>query len=163
MDATGRLALVGSEWAGFATLVSGRGGATRELAEEAGERLVRKGVRRAEQVWTDFVPREFQENIAKAFVGEPKIVRLTKDLKVYRYWGGEAREKGFWYTPKRYRFPGRARRYLALPPTNTAENVSEFVIPKGTIILRGRVAPMFGQPGGGIQIYVPDPSLLVSP
>jgi hypothetical protein len=35
-----------------------------------------------------------------------------------------------------------------------------YVIPKGTTILEGTVAPNFGQPGGGYQYYVPNPSLV---
>jgi hypothetical protein len=38
--------------------------------------------------------------------------------------------------------------------------MATYTIPKGTTILEGTVAPNFGQPGGGYQIYIPDISLL---
>jgi hypothetical protein len=41
----------------------------------------------------------------------------------------------------------------------TREQVADkVVIPKGTMILEGTVAPNFWQPSGGLQIYIPDPS-----
>lgn len=35
------------------------------------------------------------------------------------------------------------------------------IIPKQTHILEGTVAPNFGQPGGGYQYYVSDPSVVI--
>ena len=34
------------------------------------------------------------------------------------------------------------------------------IIPKGTAIIEGTVAPNFGQPGGGYQFYVPNPNIV---
>ena len=48
---------------------------------------------------------------------------------------------------------------LALPQGNTYQYMDTYIIPKGTTILEGTVAPNFGQPGGGYQFYVPDPSV----
>lgn len=41
--------------------------------------------------------------------------------------------------------------------------MEEYIIPKGTEILEGTVAPNSGQPGGGYQFYVPDPSVVIKP
>ena len=45
---------------------------------------------------------------------------------------------------------------------STYKYVDTYVIPKGTTILEGTIAPNFGQPGGGYQYYVPDPSVVGS-
>jgi hypothetical protein len=90
---------------------------------------------------------------------------LQEDLIAYRRWGGKASETGSpWYSAAMYRRPGNARRYLALPEGNTAENLTVFRIPKAATILRGKAASMAGEPGfgakavgGGQQIYLPDP------
>lgn len=49
---------------------------------------------------------------------------------------------------------------FALPPGSTAENIRKWVIPKGTEVLKGTVAPNFGRKGGAVQIYVPNPNVL---
>ncbi len=49
---------------------------------------------------------------------------------------------------------------LALPSGNTCKYIDTYLIPKGTQILEGTVALNFGQPGGGYQYYVPDPSVV---
>lgn len=43
---------------------------------------------------------------------------------------------------------------LSLPPGNTATNISSFLISKGSTVLSGKVAAMFGQVGGGIQWWI---------
>jgi hypothetical protein len=123
--------------------------------------------------WLDLVPPRYRASVAQAFEGTPEVVTLSEDLIVYRHWGGKAPETGSpWFSPKPYARPGNARRYLALPNRNTAENVSAFRIPAGTTIIRGKVASQvqdirFGPyaVGGGIQIYVPNPedAILIGP
>ncbi|MFL4475195.1 glycohydrolase toxin TNT-related protein [Paeniglutamicibacter sp. MACA_103] len=49
---------------------------------------------------------------------------------------------------------------LALPSVNTMENLGQFKLSDGSTYISGRVGPNFGYPGGGIQYYVPDPSVL---
>ncbi|MBQ9467953.1 MAG: glycohydrolase toxin TNT-related protein [Clostridia bacterium] len=44
---------------------------------------------------------------------------------------------------------------LSLPSGNTMTNTSAFVLKKGTTVLAGRAAPLFGHSGGGIQWWVP--------
>ncbi|SHE37787.1 hypothetical protein SAMN02745195_00329, partial [Thermoanaerobacter uzonensis DSM 18761] len=41
---------------------------------------------------------------------------------------------------------------LALPPGNKAGNIQQWIIPKGTKVLKGTVAPHWGKPGGAPQI-----------
>ena len=66
--------------------------------------------------------------------------------------------KSYWYTPKQTTNPAAD---LALPSGNTYEFVDVFVVPKGTEILEGTVAPNFGQTGGGYQFYIPNPEKLI--
>ena len=113
----------------------------------------------------DIVPKAYRGLVKRAFDGLPTPETLKKDLIVYRRWGGDAREfNSPWYSAKNYERAGNAKRYLALPESNSAQNVTVFKIPKGTTILRGKVKSMVGVPGygpdavgGGEQIYLPDP------
>ena len=100
----------------------------------------------------------FQQNVKNAFTSDAKVTTLTKDLKVYRYHGGTSSGKSYWYTPNLTSNPAAD---LALPAGNTYKYVDTYIIPKGTTILEGTVAPNFGQPGGGYQIYVPDPTVVI--
>lgn len=50
---------------------------------------------------------------------------------------------------------------FVLPPGNTYQYMDTYIVPEGTTILEGTVAPNFGQPGGGYQFYVPDPSVVI--
>jgi len=45
---------------------------------------------------------------------------------------------------------------LALPPVNSAEYVSEVLVPAGTRYQIGTAASAFGQPGGGVQVLLLD-------
>ena len=115
----------------------------------------------------DYVKPKYLDNVAGAFKGKPIAVRLNRDIKVYRRWGGISEKMGSpWFTIKPYTHPGNAKRYLALPGDSTAKQLSEFVIPADTVVLIGKVADQtkakhFGSHavGGGIQIYLPNPSL----
>ena len=92
------------------------------------------------------------DGVLSTYKGTPQVKTLNADTTVYRTWGGDAHELGHWVSPQNY--GSSARSMLSLPPGNTAENVSSFVIQKGTSVLSGQVAPMFGQPGGGLQWWV---------
>jgi hypothetical protein len=117
----------------------------------------------------DYVPSKYRARVASAFRGEVVAEAYKEDIIVYRHWGGKSKEIGSpWFSLKPYARPGNARRYLALPEGNTAEHLTAFKIPAGTPILRGKVASQVGQVGfstkavgHGIQIYVPDPSVVV--
>jgi hypothetical protein len=41
------------------------------------------------------------------------------------------------------------------------QDVIEWIIPKGTEVLKSKAAPKYGQPGGGFQYYVPNPADLI--
>lgn len=95
------------------------------------------------------------------------VVELTDDLKVFRRYGGALVLTGSpWFALQPYIRPENARRYLALPNTNLATNVAEFIIPKGTMVLVGKVADQvlntvrFGDyaVGSGLQVYLPNPA-----
>jgi hypothetical protein len=113
----------------------------------------------------DVIPEKYQAAVRRAFEGTPIAETLQVDLIVYRRWGGKAAETGSpWCSMTPYERPGNARRYLALPEGNSAENLTAFRIPMGTTILRGKAASMAGEPGfgakavgGGQQIYLLDP------
>ena len=100
----------------------------------------------------------FRGNIKGAFKDDAKVTVLEKDIIVYRYHGGNSSSNGHWYTPKQTSNPASD---LALPPGNTYQHKDIFIVPKGTTILEGTVAPNFGQRGGGYQFYISDPTRLI--
>jgi len=116
-----------------------------------------------------YIPKRYRESVIKAFKGEPALKTSLEEMVVYRHWGGKASETGSpWYSIRSYIKAGNARRFLSLPETNTAENVSVFRIPKGTTYLEGIVGSKVGEAGfgknavgGGTQIYISDPSVAV--
>ena len=77
---------------------------------------------------------------------------LKGNTTTYRTWGGAAKEVGHWISPKNY--GSAARSMLSLPGSNTAQYTSQFVISKGTTVLSGKAASLFGQIGGGIQWWI---------
>lgn len=98
------------------------------------------------------------QEIADAFGPGMYTERLAQDLKVYRYYDGSvSNPRGRWLTEHLWDDPVND---LALPGGNNAANVEVWIIPKGTEVLRGPVAPNFGRPGGGTQLYLPDPGVL---
>lgn len=98
-----------------------------------------------------------RREVIEAFNPGAQVVKLQDDLVVYRYSGGVANPRGRWVTTEQLSDPVNQ---LALPPGSTAENVTKWVIPKGTEVFKGTVAPNFGKQGGAAQIYLPDPSVL---
>jgi len=98
-----------------------------------------------------------RREVIKAFNPGAEVVKLDKDLAVYRYYGGAANPRGRWVTTSPLDDPINQ---LALPPGSTAENMTKWVIPKGTEVFEGTVAPNFGRPGGAPQIYLPNPNVL---
>lgn len=48
-----------------------------------------------------------------------------------------------------------------MPPGNTYQYMDTYIVPEGTTILEGTVAPNFGQLGGVYQFYVPDPFVVI--
>lgn len=99
------------------------------------------------------IPREYRVQVLQSF--EPETVRLnTAGTDVYglRYHGGGSNEFGRYVTDT---LPA-TRQSLALPAENTMEHLSQFRLSEGAEYISGRVAPNFGQPGGGTQYYLLD-------
>ena len=92
------------------------------------------------------------KQVLSAYKGNPRLKVLDSDTTVYRTWGGVSGEVGHWTSPKNY--GPAARKMLSLPPENTAVNTSTFLISKGSTVLSGKAAALFGQPGGGIQWWI---------
>lgn len=92
------------------------------------------------------------KEVFSAFKGNPRLKVLNSNTTVYRTWGGASSKFGHWISPKNY--GSAARRMLSLPPWNTATNTSSFLISKGSTVLSGKAAALFGQAGGGIQWWI---------
>lgn len=90
-------------------------------------------------------------NVRGAFGSDAKVTTLTQDTTVYRYYGEGSEASGSWFTPNQVANPISE---LALPPGNTAQFMDTVVLPAGTRVFEGTVAPNFGQLGGGYQYYV---------
>lgn len=97
-------------------------------------------------------PKNVKDTLA-AFKGNPKLKNVSSGTKVYRYWGGKAKEIGRWVTPNTYSDPIKS---LALNPAwgNTASNVSTLVFNQNATVLVGKVAAQGALSGGGIQWFV---------
>ncbi len=93
------------------------------------------------------------KSVFSSYKGTPKVKTLKADTTVYRTWGGNSAELGHWVSPKNY--GASARNLLSLPASNTMTNTSSFLLKKGTTVLVGKAASLFGQSGGGIQWWVP--------
>ena len=92
------------------------------------------------------------ERVMSAFEGVPRVIKLRASYTVGRTWGGSSLKKGDWYSPVNYGSATRSK--LALPPENTMANLSIIRLPKGTVVLHGRAAKLYNQPGGGIQWWL---------
>ena len=99
-----------------------------------------------------------RREIVEAFNQGTQIEQLADDMLAYRYYGNSAKARGSWLTENPLADPVSE---LALPEGNAADNVAKWVIPKGTKVIRGTVAPNFERPGGASQVYVPDPTVLL--
>ena len=93
------------------------------------------------------------KEVLSSYKGTPKVQTLKSDTTVYRTWGGTTQELGHWVSPNNY--GSSARNLLSLPSGNTMTNTSSFLLPKGTTVLAGKAAPLFGQSGGGVQWWIP--------
>ena len=105
------------------------------------------------------VDKNFQTSVRDAFTKDTKVTtNWFRDRVAYRYHGGTSSQNSYWLTPKQTLNPAAD---LALPPGNSYQFVDKFIIPRGTTFLEGGVAPNFGQPGGAIQYYIADPTMLI--
>src|SRR5262249_25121910 len=88
---------------------------------------------------------------ASSFI-EGSVTPLTLDtsIKTARVYGGGSSKLGLYHTfADLFETP---RGTLALPPANAADRVGIFESNIGARAYIGKVAPSFGQPGGGTQI-----------
>ena len=92
------------------------------------------------------------KEVLSSYKGAPKVQTLKTNTTVYRTWGGTTQELGHWVSPNNY--GSSARNLLSLPTGNTMTNTSSFLLPKGTTVLAGKAAPLFGQSGGGVQWWI---------
>jgi hypothetical protein len=152
-----------------AALVREYGPAVRPLLSDREVIPLLKSGEPAPKPWTEYVPAKYQEQVLSAFDRQAAIaVKLNNTTTVYRYWGDKAFESGSpWYTLDPSLEPGFARSLLALPEGNSAVHVSQFAVPANTVIVLGKAASQVGVKGfgsyaigGGIQLYVPDPSIV---
>ena len=97
----------------------------------------------------------FSQQVYDAFrAGRVYVVRLEENILVYRYAASPSAGPGNWWTTTRFATATDAIEELALPASNTAQYVYQAVIPKGTLILVGEAAPLFGRAGGAVQVFV---------
>ncbi len=121
------------------------------------------GVRQLSQTLRDAgVPRADRLDTINSFREGTIVVRqATGNENLIRFFGNGAAEQGRFLTRS---FPqGNARSRLALPPENSASGLTQFNLRPGATFFEGTVAPNFGRPGGGTQIFVPDSNNLVTP
>jgi RHS repeat-associated protein len=92
-----------------------------------------------------------------AFENTPERVALEEDWYGYQY-GPRQGYRTRYASPTRYMSASQAQGELALPPWNDAAFVRPVRLPAGTVTWQGRASGLFGQPGGGMQIWVSNPS-----
>ena len=106
-------------------------------------------------------PRNFRDEVINAFDGAKELKYSDGEKLFYRRWGGGGKESGSWLSTEQLSVD-EAKRLLALPNNNTAQNLTVFKLKKGTPYIEGKVASQvdnlesFGSyaTGGGNQIYI---------
>ena len=88
--------------------------------------------------------------------------RLKEDTIFYRVYSDPARMKGRFLTDHNFQSSELAIKMLALSPVtgNKATHIVGVIVPKGTVIARGQVAPQSPSdkyPGHGLQVVIPNP------
>jgi hypothetical protein len=103
------------------------------------------------------IPLANRREVIEAFTQESRVVRLIEDRTVYRYWTeGFNGPRGRWVTSELVENPHAD---LALPNGGPYQ-IQRWTIPAETEVIEGLASPNFGMPGGGGQIYVPNPGVL---
>jgi hypothetical protein len=103
------------------------------------------------------LPLANRREVVEAFTQNSRVLRLTEDRTVYRYWTeGFNGPRGRWVTSELVENP---HANLALPNGGPYQT-QRWTIPAGTDVIEGLASPNFGMPGGGGQIYVPNPGVL---
>jgi hypothetical protein len=108
------------------------------------------------------IPEKYRERIKNDFTNQQIIFKIATGEEVfYRRWGGTAVEKGQWLSAISYSKED-SKILLALPNTNSAQNISTFRLKPGTVYIEGLASSKaydlqnFGTYalGGGNQIYI---------
>ena len=135
---------------------------TLEIVEKAGKTAIQKTISTIDDFWAR-IPDVYLPGVKVGFPnGQATLKYSDGEMIFYRRWGEGAEKTGKWLSPTKYEKPGNAKRYLALPNNNSAENLTAFKIEKGTPYIEGKVASQiddletFGSyaEGGGTQIYI---------
>lgn len=124
--------------------------AARAAADEASEQLGRQGARQAARKADGNLPAYFSRYMSQA---ELEAVMETGFLRGWK----PGTDPGITYfTTNRFRKATRAQQLLALPVPPQVR-VDFQIINQPSIFGPRKVSPNFGQPGGGIEYYSPDP------
>ena len=112
------------------------------------------GVREASQYLRDLsVSRSVRKEILASFErGTVQVRRAGDDTFALRYFGKDSDPLGRYLFPT---FPA-SRSSIALPSGNAMSGIAQFQLRPGATYFVGRAGPNFGQPGGGIQYFVPN-------
>ena len=112
------------------------------------------------------VPAEYDKTqVENSFSGWISQKTLSESMVVYQYTTMGSTGSPY-FTTNGNLTPDEARQLLALPDSNTAVTVTQYIIPEGTTVLEGNASSMVGEDGfgdyatgGGTQIYLADPSV----
>ena len=86
--------------------------------------------------------------------GTARVVILSKNTPLWRFYGGDAGPYGGWWSHEAYR--GDPREFSALPPGCTGEHLVQGVAQENIEVLEGLGAPRCtNKPGGPAQLYLP--------
>lgn len=110
----------------------------------------------------DLVDPRYRQEVRESFQGPVVAYRLSRPMVVYRIHGDSGRQ-GNYFSRFSYKDVLRAARRLALPSANDLSRKTAYILPAGTVVLVGKVAPQVGTPGfpdtatgGGEQIVATD-------
>jgi RHS repeat-associated protein len=108
-----------------------------------------------------YIPQDYAENVSDAFA-DWHVGYAQENVSAYRYTSPYNSPEGHWLTFDPSFTPDQARATLALPNSNIATRVTQFVIPKGTNFIYGTATGQTNTTwagsyaiGRGQQIYVP--------
>jgi hypothetical protein len=106
------------------------------------------------------MPEKYWSDTLRGFNPGSRVEVTSADQSVTRYAATPETLRGRWLTETPVSNPVAE---LALPPSNTALISKQWILPADTPVLRGTCRPLNGQPGGGSQIFIIDPSVLREP
>lgn len=103
------------------------------------------------------LPHVFQTYQGCFAPGKFEFVKTAEPMTMIRYGSASSRSNGPWmtYTGGRPLGAETVMSILSLP--NRPTHYEIVTVPRGTWIMRGPAAPLFGHPGGGEQIYIDRP------